>query len=54
MCKLPACNQLPTFSGDLLGMTVHLLCLQYEKLGMGKWYPGKLLLQNQDRKLGEC
>lgn len=30
------------------------LCLQYEKLGMGKWYPGKLLLQNQDRKLGEC
>lgn len=24
---------------------------QYEKLGMGKWYPGKLLLQNQDRKL---
>ncbi|KAL4856383.1 2-hydroxy-6-oxononadienedioate/2-hydroxy-6-oxononatrienedioate hydrolase [Chlorella vulgaris] len=25
--------------------------LQYEKLGMGKWYPGKLLLQNQDKKL---
>lgn len=32
MCKLPACNLLPTLLGDLLGTTVHLWCLQYENL----------------------
>lgn len=42
-CPSPACLPLPSLPRTA----------QYEKLGAGKWYPGKVLLQNQDKKLGE-